>query len=1112
MAMEYSKEQLNYYRICYVVTDVLTDGLRIIFKQEWDNRYGTTTSGEWKDEPRNGVDFKNKESAQNQKRNSRLLTTMIGGNRAEWDCTMLFYAILYSDCIHSLSPVVRSNVDALRKFRNEDFAHMSEGNLSELQFQTIIGKVDTAFQALGLSTMKIQEIKNQTSFPTEELKDVLKMVDDLKQELQEKERERQVLEDQLNNDISPFCVLPPKPSHDVTSRDREVAKIMQQLRELKTVNKDRLSYLYISGNPGSGKSQLAGLVAERFYKEIKDLPDGTSFVMTINGESPDTVLQSYVAFSRRFKCPEYAVTSTLHSEDLTTNEKITDLRALIGTKTGLYTSWLLVVDNVTSLSHVHVHLPEAENEMWARGQLLITTQDSESIPPASSFNKHISISNGMNLDDVSCLLEKLSGITDKEMEIKVAQALDYQPLALASAATYVREVRETSDFGWKDYLAKLETGQRNAMETFLAEVNPSYAKSMTTATTLAVETAMESNKVMHHAFNFLSLCAPQPLSLNIIEDFITSVDKEIQDIEMIRLKMQRCSLLMFEIDETDVYIRVHQVVHNSIKTLAAAHSDDKHNEVVSGVIESFSRFLKNYLEKDKDKLNALINSRNIIHLKNLASELERYFYEKIIPQVHPSGFLIKNHAIDLHIMSKFCYRHCEYETSRRFIEMALNVSNVFEHDPGLDVAAIYRQVGKVHKKLGDLSQAKDYYDRALAIRLKKLGPDHVDVATSYNSLGIVHDELGDLSQAKDYHDRALAILLKKLGPDHVNVASSYTNLGSVHKKLGDLSQAKDYHDRALAIQLKKLGPDHVVVASSYTHLGSVHKKLGDVSQAKDCHDRALAIRLKKLRPDHVDVASSYTNLGVVHKKLGDLSQAKDYHDRALAIHLKKLGPDHVDVSSSYTYLGMVHEELGDLSQAKDYHDRALAIQLKKLGPDHVDVATSYTNLGIVHEELGDLSQAKDYHDRALAIQLKKLRPDHVDVASSYTNLGIVHGKLGDLSQAKDYHDRALAILLKKLGPDHVDVSSSYTYLGMVHEELGDLSQAKDYHDRALAIRLKKLGPDHVDVASSYNSLSSVHKKLGDLSQAKDYHDRALAIRLKKLGPDNNDVATCCCVL
>ena len=45
---------------------------------------------------------------------------------------------------------------------------------------------------------------------------------------------------------------------------------------------------------------------------------------------------------------------------------------------------------------------------------------SGSIPPGSSFNKDILICNGMHLDDVSCLLEKLSGITNNEIEIKVA--------------------------------------------------------------------------------------------------------------------------------------------------------------------------------------------------------------------------------------------------------------------------------------------------------------------------------------------------------------------------------------------------------------------------------------------------------------------------------------------------------------------------------------------------------------------------------------------------------------------------------------------------------------------------------------------------------------------
>ena len=144
--------------------------------------------------------------------------------------------------------------------------------------------------------------------------------------------------------------------------------------------------------------------------KAEEIPCATSFVMTLNAESYDTLLDSYISFARRLKCPEYAITNTLNSEDLTTEKKITSLKTLIGKKIELYTSWLLVVDNVTSISRLHIHLPDCGNEQWIRGQLLITTQVSASIPLTNSFIKHISVSDGMKPRDASSLLGKLSGI------------------------------------------------------------------------------------------------------------------------------------------------------------------------------------------------------------------------------------------------------------------------------------------------------------------------------------------------------------------------------------------------------------------------------------------------------------------------------------------------------------------------------------------------------------------------------------------------------------------------------------------------------------------------------------------------------------------------------
>ena len=539
---EYTEEQLNYYRICCITTDELTDGLRIIFKQEWDNRYATTL-GEWKDESKNGQDFKNGESPRNQAKNQELLATMINGNRAEWDCTMLFYAILFSNCIGcGLNAVVRSNVDDLRKFRNQDFAHLPLGHISAPKFQSAIAKVQGAFQALGLSTAKIQEIRNKASFPTSHLKKVLKEVNKFKQEVK-------VLENQLQSETTPFCILPPKPSHNIAPRNDEVAKVTEALKQLKENNESRLSYLYISGNPGSGKSQLAGLVAEQIFMESTH-----AFVMTLNASNLDRLLDSYVSFARHLKCSEYAVTNTLNNKDLKTEQKIAYIKSLAGSKVELYASWLLLVDNVVSIPEIRAHLPDTGNSRWSKGQLLITAWDTTSIPPDNSFIKQMSLSKGMAPSDATSLLATISGIAHDETAEKVAHALDYQPLALASAATFLKQLcdsKPSSNVGWRDFLEKLEEGQLQNTEAFFPNTNASYPYSLTTAIALAVEKSMSSDRVLKHAFSVISLCAPQPLNLDIVTSYVQKAQEnsdmntegEFNEKDVIHLRIRNSSLL-----------------------------------------------------------------------------------------------------------------------------------------------------------------------------------------------------------------------------------------------------------------------------------------------------------------------------------------------------------------------------------------------------------------------------------------------------------------------------------------------------------------------------------------------------------------------------------------
>ena len=1031
----YSEEQLNYFRLSHIATNIVTPALRLLFKQEWDNRYKTTL-GEWNDTPQNGLDFKNGESAANQKRNEEYLPTMVNGNRAQWDCTKLFYAILHSDSIkHILSRKMRTNIYILKTFRDKHWAHKPEGQLSDEDFKIIVAKVEKAFKALGLPTVEIQAVREQKSFPTYELQNVKTSNQKLTQDLQKKEAELQenkdrlkTTEEQLQRKVEPFCVLPPKPPHVIATRDFHVDKVTKNLLNLRKANENKLSSCYISGNPGSGKSQLAALAAEKYYKEVSNVTTASSFVMTLNAESPEALLTSYLSLARKMHCPEFTMNTTENSKDLNDERKIAIIKDLIATKIHLYSSWLLVIDNVTNLPWIGQFLPERGNEQWGKGQLLITTQDCTCIPPDSSFTSHISISKGMEPADAICLLTELSGITDNDIGENVAHALDYQPLALASAGVYVRKVRNTNpNFGWEGYLEKLEKGKRELTEKELAKVNSIYPNSMTVATKIALETVMGSDDIMKHSFTFLAFCAPEPLRLDVLTTYFVNAHGELDE-EDIGIKIQGSSLLLIENDD-DVNIRLHKVVHDIVKRSVKDQMDaNEHARVACVAIGSCSQYIHKAIPETLRSKDSVGGSRHIVpHLKTLAVGITN-----IISTEEKFG-LIKNTILNIHnsidnfeILGQVCLFHSEYVSAMKYFSVALKLieDNTIrtgpDHGHAKRVSRIYHNIGLLHGLLSDYQQAKEYYELALSIQRNTLGPDHVDVARTYHNMGNLYRNLGGNQQAMEYYERALSIKLNELGPDHVDVAGTYHSMGNVHSYLGNNQQAMEYYELALPILLTKFGHDHVDVASACHNMGYVQENLGNNQQAMEYYERALVIRLNKLGPDHVDVASTCLNMGNLYRNLGRNHQAMECYKRALSIQLNKLGPDHVDVATTYHNMGILHGILGDNQQAKEYCKRALFKLLKKLGPYHADVARAYHDMGILHRNLGYNQQAKEYYRRALHITLNELGPDHADVTKLSRLLADVQRVLDLQQQVPDAYYRAQLNQPQKRRPDQTD--------------------------------------------------------------------------------------------
>ena len=1048
--MEYSQEQLNYFRLCYVAFNLVPAGLRQIFKNEWDFRYKTTPLGEWKDTPQNGRDFYNNESKASHKKNGQCLATIQNGYTAEWDCTCLFFAILYSDSIgKTLSPAVYKDVDDIRQVQNE-IAHITDAKLTDADFQASVDRLINAFTFLDLSTTEIQEVKKQRAFPTRELEKIRKQALNLQAELDQAKSDLQVKESELQRTeadlvsakeenkaftqeksakLQPFCILTSRPPHNIIRRSHDIERITNKMEELYSGANAAVTTVYLSGLPGCGKSQLAREIGQQFFSERSDDDEDLVFVGTLKTESVETLAGSYMTLGRHLGITEYALTSLESLKREKPIEAIQQLHRLILPKVSKFSKWLIIVDNVTDLRLVRGLLPQTGSKEWGHGQLLITTQDSATIPLNAPHTYHESLSRGMMLDEAVKLLETISQLSEQEEAKNVAELLDYQPLALAAAASYVQTAQGSSNCDWKAYLHDISTyRQRKEIETVLATENSSNAKTLMTAVEMAVHIAVDVDEVLRQAFSFLSLCAHDDIPLETVSNFVKAQVKN-QPEELMKAKIETSSLLLVHSEEGDerTYLCSHKIVHEVLKRSEMFNLESKEiDQIIGEAVKIFKsqleENLENYafLKKLRPHCESLLN-----HMASDFSSDQSAIFERFTP------FIDLEAVIDwLGTLASICHRNSYFFYSKNVVDLACNlVKNIGETPSAVLIKArIFDITGAVHVGIGDYSLAKKFLENALEIRLKIWSADHGDVATSYNNLASVYRSMGDFNRAKEFYENALEIRLKIVSENHGGVGTSYNNLASVYESLG----AKEFYEKALMIRRKVSHEDHGGVASCLNNLGEVYESLEEYTLAEEFHQKALMMMRKIFSEDHGYAATCCNNPASVYESVGEYDRAnKELREKVLTSYKKNFGEDHAHVATSYDNLASVYKNLEEYNRTKEFYEKALMIRRKMFGEDHGDVATSYDNLASVCNILGEYNQARELHKKALMIRTKIFGEDHAHVATSYDNLASVYKNLGEYNRAKELYEKALMIRRKIFGEDHVDVATSYYNLTSV---------------------------------------------------------------------------------
>ena len=226
--------------------------------------------------------------------------------------------------------------------------------------------------------------------------------------------------------------LPREPSHFFQPRKGDVRKLEEKFRTLEKNNPgDVAKTVYLTGDPATGKTQLAGQFGGEFYKNNK-LTNKNLVVGTLQLSN---FLPNYLTLALKLGCVSEETERAIQQGSGDFKDELKSLEMLsrhVQEALNKRPGWLLIIDGL-SLEEKLVNKfspfwPQPKEKSWGKGCVLITTQGHAPEGPCIDV---IDLRSGMTKEDAVELLTSESGCSDKEGAVEVVNSLDRSPLSVA---------------------------------------------------------------------------------------------------------------------------------------------------------------------------------------------------------------------------------------------------------------------------------------------------------------------------------------------------------------------------------------------------------------------------------------------------------------------------------------------------------------------------------------------------------------------------------------------------------------------------------------------------------------------------------------------------------
>ncbi len=307
------------------------------------------------------------------------------------------------------------------------------------------------------------------------------------------------------------------------------------------------------------------------------------------------------------------------------------------------------------------------------------------------------------------------------------------------------------------------------------------------------------------------------------------------------------------------------------------------------------------------------------------------------------------------------------------------------------------------------------------------------VASGYNGMGLAYMTKQDFTQALDYFQKALQIRIDI--NDKEGVGWTYNNIGIMYGNKSDYKESIKYHLKAIKVR-EEIG-DKSGMAASYGKMGHLYSGLGNFPEG--LKDYFIALKLGEELKDKDQIAISNGDIGQIYYNQGNFNEALKYYQYVLKIG-EETGNKFI-LSASYAYMGNIYLKQGNFEEAIKNQQASLKIN-KELGDDggsaftHFNLAMIYITMKNYDEALKTLYIALEEHERLFSKH---------GITLIQIELGGVYEKQGAYQEALKHELLGLQLAAEIGAKD--EIKKSYNHLSDIYAAMYNYKTAYDYQLR-----------------------------------------------------------------